>query len=117
MHLRISQKPRNVSSIQAHVLSAHTCVYLYAICTILPVFSTRRGDMYRLRAFLYTFGKLVAVEAGTAVTLVGVLADRQDVVRTMDAGASEGETVGEGDRRERIAFTWWHGGSFIVQTP
>ena len=67
--------------------------------------------MYRIRAFLYTFGKLVAVEAGTAMTLGGVLADRQDVVRTTDAGASEGETVGEGDGRERIAFTWWHRGS------
>lgn len=52
--------------------------------------------MYRIRAFLDTFGKLVAVEAGTSVTLGGVLADRQDVVRTTDAGASEGETVGEG---------------------
>ena len=70
---------------------------VYSACPILPVFSTRRGDMYRIRAFLYTFGKLVAVEPGTTVTLGGVLADRQDVVRTMDAGASEGETVGEGD--------------------
>ena len=65
--------------------------------------------MYRIRAFLDTFGELVAVEAGTAVTLGGVLADRQDVVRTMDAGASEGETVGEGDGG--------HEGSFIVQIP